>query len=97
MIWYKKDLKVLYALIILLVISLIGIVSVFLSMPVIKHSEEEENKIVLYDSPAKIMMEIEGTCPSCKQPAKGFSGEIVCRNKDCDLYGLAIDVRYSQS
>lgn len=93
MIEYEKDQRIACFLVVLLTASLITILSTIFFKSTTDFQEKKEDEVILYDSPVTELVEIEGICPSCGQPANGFNQDIVCRNKKCELYGLPIDVR----
>ncbi len=47
----------------------------------------------VYDSPSNKLKEIEAPCKECGQLASGINGEVVCRNKNCSLYGVPVKLK----
>ena len=79
-------------LLILLVIAIMGLGSIILST---KSAEiPDQPKEILYDSPVTELVETFGCCSSCGKESYGFNGQLVCNNKNCDLYGLAVDIQH---
>lgn len=53
---------------------------------------QHEELATIYDTPSDELREIEAQCQECGQIASGINGEIVCRNRNCSLYGIATKV-----
>ena len=51
-----------------------------------------EKLVTVHDTPSNELRGIEAPCEECGQMAFGINGEIVCRNKDCSLYGVPVKV-----
>ena len=47
---------------------------------------------IVYDSDSTVLKEHNMFCPFCGADTIAMNGEIVCRNNDCDMYGLPIRV-----
>lgn len=64
--------------------------------PIDKEVPKEEKPTVVYDAPEEgtdgVLQEFEGVCPICGNVSYGINGNIVCRNKSCPNYGLAVPV-----
>ena len=51
----------------------------------------------VYDTPAdqgdaKVLVETVVYCPTCGEPVQGYNGVVVCRNENCQMYGIAVSV-----
>lgn len=51
----------------------------------------------VYDTPADqdettVLVETIAYCPTCGEPAQGYDGVVVCRNENCQMYGIAVSV-----
>lgn len=61
--------------------------------PIFTEPESRKSKIV-YDisDDDDVLVETKAPCPRCGQDAYGYDGSIICRNKDCEMYGIANEI-----
>lgn len=75
------------ALLVLVIVALGVIVAAIASDAI---PREEDAQAVVTDS--TVLVEGRASCPSCGAETWAVNGEIVCRNEDCDAYGLPVVV-----
>lgn len=52
--------------------------------------QEQEQEVVVYDD--VVLNEHDMFCPFCGESTIATNGEIVCRNEDCEVYGIPVHV-----
>lgn len=87
-------------LVLLLLLGLYGMSFCFWEIYTNTSNTEEgktENSIpIIYDS--NVIQESDLFCPFCGEPTTATNNEVVCRNEECDRYGLPVviyDVLYN--
>lgn len=71
---------------------ILAVVCVILLNVSTAYVESHKDHLILHDPPSNVLTETKGICPSCGEPTYGFNDQLVCRNPNCDLYGLAVDI-----
>ena len=53
-------------------------------------SAYQEQEVIVYDD--VVLNEHDMFCPFCGESTIATNGEIVCRNEDCEVYGIPVHV-----
>lgn len=78
-----------YGVVCLLVLIIIFFTMIS-NMPVCVQPEQEIP--IIYDSASSELQETTAFCPVCGSETIALNDEIVCRNEDCQNYGLAVSI-----